>query len=37
MLAGKDGYDAFSDPSIELMTNLKEAPTHSKLFSNLFE
>lgn len=32
LLAGKDGYDAFLDPSIELLSNIEEAPTLPRVF-----
>lgn len=32
LLAGKDGYDSFLDPSIELLSDLEEAPTLPRVF-----
>lgn len=32
LLAGKDGYDAFLDPSIEVLSDIEEAPTLPRVF-----
>lgn len=32
LLAGKDGYDAFLDPSIEVLSDVEEAPTLPRVF-----
>lgn len=32
LLAGKDGYDAFLDPSIEVLSDIEEAPLLPSIF-----